>query len=109
MLRRQIGLFLLATWAVLSVAALCQFVSHDSNDPELEVLFVYELVALNFPISLILLVSTVSIPFGYLGFSDQIVYWCNFTVLGYLQWAVLFPLAWSWARQKFAKSSSPQP
>lgn len=89
----------LAIWAVLSVAVLGQFLYDNSLDPEIEEKFVYMLALANFPISLVLLVVPLPVPLWYLGFSDELAAWFNFTLAGFVQWAVLVPAIFKYMRQ----------
>ena len=84
---------MLALWGILSVGALAQFL-HDSaaaSDQwarsETEVLLAWQLLILNFPVSLLLMLvpGVVDIPRGPVG------EWCAMTLLGFIQWGVLIP------------------
>jgi hypothetical protein len=87
---KKIFVILLATWAILSVGALAQFLydSAAATDQwvrgELEVRLGWGLIILNFPLSLVasLLLT---------GTGGPIAEWCVLTLVGFVQWAFLLP------------------
>lgn len=94
--------FFLVLWAVLSVAVLAQYLRGPAAGEELQVRLAYQLVILNFPTSLLLLLIPAKLPLWYLGFTqpgDVIVHWCTFTLAGFVQWALLLPWVAAWLRR----------
>lgn len=81
---RRIGYLLLGAWAILSVAALAQYLYDLQRglDGELGVRFGWQLLILNFPGSLIL---TYLVPGG------PVFQWCIVTLGGLVQWVYLPP------------------
>jgi len=92
---RKAWLVLLATWAILSIGVLGQFLydtrtAAENTDAhwvraELEVRLTWGLIILNFPLSLGVAAIGPKVPTG------PIAEWCALTVVGFVQWALLVP------------------
>lgn len=105
---QKIGQVLLGFWAVLSVAALGQFIYDSASVPsgdgyllgELKVKLAIEVMVLNFPASLVVTV----VPFP---FSGPVAEWCVLTIAGYVQWVFLVPSLGGFLRRRFKRVRSP--
>ncbi len=86
---------ILVIYLGLSAVILARFLYGSANSPygiaagEIEVRLAYDLLILGFPASIIGLFVAPSSP---------ILQWLLFSVVGFVQWVILFPRAVSWVR-----------
>lgn len=84
-LLRSVGFVLLAGWMILSIGALAQFLDDSAGaaNGEFKVRLAWQLLVLNFPISLVVSLFAAGEP---------IYDWCLISFCGFLQWVILVPL-----------------
>ncbi|HYO14488.1 MAG TPA: hypothetical protein VE685_14930 [Thermoanaerobaculia bacterium] len=89
----RLAWFLHAVWAVLSVTVLARFVYEAPLDStgEIRVRFVLETLAVNFPLSALLMLVTPT--------EEPLWQWCYFTLGGFVQWVLIVPWLIGWTRR----------
>lgn len=79
---QRVGLVLLALWAVLSIWALAHYLANREENYEFVVLLGWQVLILNFPIS---------VPLSWFISAGPVGMWCWFTFAGFVQWALVVP------------------
>lgn len=79
---KRVAWFLVALWAILSVAVLARLIYDGPADSEIRVRFAYEVLAVNFPLSVTLL---------YFFPEHPVWQWFLCTLVGFVQWVLIVP------------------
>ncbi len=92
-MKKRLAWLLLALWAIASVAVLARFL-YEGSEPEMKVRYAYELLAVNFPIS---------VPVVYLLPKHPVGQWFVCTLAGFVQWVLIVPWLVDGCRRAISK------